>query len=277
MRQRDCSFIDLPCQGITCQASFLCCVDVVVGTHQCIQDQVEVLYWHVLDRNLCLVWSKATLQTLCHVLWNVWANVNSKIRFGLGFLMATFFFVFGSLFGRKKSPFSAPLAVPNQGVYYPCQITCFWMYCGVYYFIVNECIWHKWLKVGFVGAMLGLCLSYVGARTVCPIRFHEVSGNDFRDHRWPNHRWAADFWSVFGPVKPLKSTQRPPWKPGGGHTDAFLGISRAILGAMLSHVGAMLGQKPIKIWALREGIRFLAFFFPKIVLKDLHGTLFCSL
>ena len=119
---------------------------------------------------------------------------NSKIRFGLGFLMATFFFVFGSLFGRKKSPFSTPLAVPNQGVYYPCQITCFWMYCGVYYFIVNECIWHKWLKVGFVGAMLGLCLSYVGARTVCPIRFHEVSGNDFRDHRWPNHspKWGLN-------------------------------------------------------------------------------------
>ena len=37
---------------------------------------------------------------------------------------------------------------------------------------------------------------------------------------------------------------------------------------MLSHVGAMLGQKPIKIWALREGLRFLVFFFPKMVSRD---------
>jgi hypothetical protein len=31
----------------------------------------------------------------------------------------------------------------------------------------------------------------------------------------------------------------------------------------------MLDQKPIKIWALREGLRFLAVFFPKIVSRDL--------
>ena len=37
-----------------------------------------------------------------------------------------------------------------------------------------------------------------------------------------------------------------PWKPDGGHTDAFLGISRAI----------MLGQKPIKSDPFAKGSDF---------------------
>ena len=44
------------------------------------------------------------------------------------------------------------------------------------------------------------------------------------------------------------------------------------MGQFWAVVGAMLGQKPMKIWALREGLRFLAFFFPKMVSRDLHGT-----
>ena len=54
------------------------------------------------------------------------------------------------------------------------------------------------------------------------IKFHGGLWKQFSGRK-PPKIWALHeglrFWSIFGPAKPLKSTQRPPWKPDGGHTE----------------------------------------------------------
>ena len=51
----------------------------------------------------------------------------SNFPFGLGFLLATFVFVFGTLFGAKKSPFLTPFAQPNQRENYH-QVVIWWVF-----------------------------------------------------------------------------------------------------------------------------------------------------
>ena len=75
----------------------------------------------------------------------------------------------------------------------------------------------------------------------------EVSGNHFRGENCKKSEPFLGFWWIFGPTWPLKSRQRPPWKPYKGHTKPFSGVSPAILGAMLSHVGANEGHEGAKI------------------------------
>ena len=62
--------------------------------------------WHVVSSRPLKTWS-----------WKLEAEnlkTDSNFPFGLGFLLATFCPVFGTLFGHKKSPFLTPFAQPNQ-------------------------------------------------------------------------------------------------------------------------------------------------------------------
>ena len=94
----------------------------------------------------------------------------------------------------------------------------------------------------------------------------EVSGNHFRrvncEKIWAL-REGLGFWSVFGLTWPkilLKRVWCDPYK-------ASMEVSVCALRTML-------GQKISKIWALREGLRFLTIFSLNMISRDLHGTLY---